>query len=83
MENQKTIFFLDKAQNQPSSFRTKSWVEINSDSSETYTANSHIKFKPLMLKRSNEVIAAIKSKNKASERAIIGDQDFSTASSLN
>ena len=31
MEHQKTISSLDNAPNQPSTFRTKNWVEINDD----------------------------------------------------
>ena len=37
---------------QPSTFRTKNWVEINDESKESYSAGSDIKFKTTML-RSN------------------------------
>ena len=46
----KIINLLDKILNQPSKFRTKSQVEINDDSRETYNINSQIKFKTTMLK---------------------------------
>ena len=39
--------------NQPSKFRTKSWVEINDESRRTYNVNSQIKFKNTMLKSSS------------------------------
>ena len=48
----KIINLLDKILNQPSKFRTKSQVEINDDSRETYNTNSQIKFKTTMLKSS-------------------------------
>ena len=51
MEYQKIEIFLNDASNQPSKFRTKTWVEINDESRETYTSND-IKFKTTML-RSN------------------------------
>ena len=40
---------LENTRNQPTKFRTKSWVGINDDSRETYNTNSHIKFKTSML----------------------------------
>ena len=43
---------LDNASNQPSKFRTKTWVEINDESRGGYNANSQIKFKTSMLKSS-------------------------------
>ena len=43
---------LDDASNQPSKFRTKSWVEINDESRGTYNVHSQIKFKTTMLKSS-------------------------------
>ena len=49
MEYQKIANLLDSPSNQPSRFRTKSWVEINDDSRGTYT-NVDIKFKTAMLK---------------------------------
>ena len=41
---------LDNTPNQPSKFRTKSWVEINNYACEMYNTNSQIKFKTSMLK---------------------------------
>ena len=38
--------------NQSSKFRTKSWVEINDESKESYSASGDIRFKTTML-RSN------------------------------
>ena len=43
---------LDNTPDQPSRFRTKSWVEINDESKESYNTGSDIKFKTSML-RSN------------------------------
>ena len=40
MEYQKMINLLYKTPNQPTKFRTRSWVEINDDSSGTYKTNS-------------------------------------------
>ena len=37
----------------PFKFRTKTWVEINDQSDETYGTNSKIKFKTTMLKSSS------------------------------
>ena len=51
MEYQKIAYLLDSALNQPSKFRTRSWVEVNDESRGTYTSND-IKFKATML-RSN------------------------------
>ena len=51
MEYQKITNFSDTGSNQPSKFRTRNWVEINDESSGTYTSND-IKFKTTML-RSN------------------------------
>ena len=51
MEYQKIANLLDTESNQPSKFRTRNWVEINDESSGTYTSND-IKFKATML-RSN------------------------------
>ena len=51
MEYQKIANLLDSASNQPSTFRTRNWVEINDESRGTYTSNN-IKFKTTML-RSN------------------------------
>ena len=52
MEYQKTINSLDNTQNQPSKFRTKSWVEIYYDAYGTYNTNSQTKIKTSMLKSS-------------------------------
>ena len=52
---QKIINLLDDTTNQPSKFRTKNWIEINDESRGTYSANSDIRFKTLMI-RSNYVI---------------------------
>ena len=49
MKYQKIINLLDNTPNQPSKFRTKSWVEINDKSPGTYKVNSQIKFKTTML----------------------------------
>ena len=49
MEYQKIITFLENKPNQPSKFRTKSWVEVNDESRRTYNVNSQIKFKASML----------------------------------
>ena len=52
MEYQKIANLIDDASDQPSKFRTKNWFEINDESRRAYNANSHIKFKPRMLKSS-------------------------------
>ena len=49
MEYQKIISLLDTP-NQPTKFRTRSWIEINNDSCRTYKANSQIKFKTSLLR---------------------------------
>ena len=41
---------IDNASNQPSKFRTKSWVEISDEPRGTYNGNSQIKFKTTMVK---------------------------------
>ena len=43
---------LDNAQNQPTKFRTKNWVEKNDDASGLYDKYSQIKFRSSMLKSS-------------------------------
>ena len=43
---------LENTPNQPTKFRTKSWVEINDESCGTYYTNSQIKFKTSMLRSS-------------------------------
>ena len=48
MEYQKTGNLLDNKSNQPSTFRTRNWVEINDDSRGTYT-DADITFKTTML----------------------------------
>ena len=52
MEYQKIITLLDTTPNQPFKFRTKNLVEINYDSRETCTTNSHFKFNTIVLKLS-------------------------------
>ena len=42
----------NRASNQPSKFRTKTWVEINDESRGGYTAGSDTKFKTTMVKSS-------------------------------
>ena len=49
MEHQKIANLIDDASNQPSKFRTRSWVEINDESRGTYKFNCQIKFKTTML----------------------------------
>ena len=44
------IHLLEKTPNQPSSFRTKNWVEVNNESRRTYNVNSQITFKTSMLR---------------------------------
>ena len=50
MEYRKIENLIDDASNQPSKFRTKSWVEINDESRGTYNVNSQIKFKTTIAK---------------------------------
>ena len=45
MEYQKIINLLHNTPNQPTKFKTKSWVEINDESRGTYNVNSQIKIK--------------------------------------
>ena len=52
MEYQKIANLIDDTSNQPSKFRTKTWVEINDESRGAYNVNSQIKFKTTMLKSS-------------------------------
>ena len=52
MEYQKIANLIDDASNQPSKFRTMNWVEINDELRGTYSVNSQIKFKTIMLKSS-------------------------------
>ena len=53
MEYQKIANLIDdNASNQPSKFRTRSWIEINDESRGAYNVNSQIKFKTTMLKSS-------------------------------
>ena len=52
MEYRKIANLIDDTSNQPSKFRTKSWVEINDESRGTYNVSSQIKFKATMLKPS-------------------------------
>ena len=54
MDYQKIILknnnLLENTPNQQSKFRTKNWVEVNDESRGTYSVNSQIKFKTLMLR---------------------------------
>ena len=52
MEYQKIANLIEDTSNQPSKFRTKSWVEINDESRGSYNVNSQINFKSTMLKSS-------------------------------
>ena len=53
MEYQKIANLIDdNTVNQPSKFRTRSWIEINDESRGTYIVKSQIKFKTTMLKSS-------------------------------
>ena len=57
MEYQKIVNLLFNrvafnASNQPSKFRTKSWLEINDESRGGYTNHSDVKFKTTMLSSS-------------------------------
>ena len=52
MEYQKIANLIEDTSNQPSKFRTKTWVEINDESRGTYNVNSQNKFKTTMLKSS-------------------------------
>ena len=52
MGYQKIIQLLHNTPNQPTKFRTKTWIEINNDSRGTYNTNSQTKFKTLMLRSS-------------------------------
>ena len=50
MEYQKIINFLDNTPNQPSKFRTKTWVEINDESRGKYNEVNQIWFKISMFR---------------------------------
>ena len=52
MEYQKIISLLDNTPNQSSKFRAKNWVAINDHSRRTYSADSQIKLKTMMLNSS-------------------------------
>ena len=52
MKCQKIINLLELTPNQPSKFRTNTWVEVNDGSRGTYNVNSQIKFKNSMLRSS-------------------------------
>ena len=52
IEYQKIANLVDDASNQPSKFKTNTWVEINDDLKGTYNVNSQIRFKTTMLKSS-------------------------------
>ena len=50
MKYQKIIDLLDNASNQPTNFRTKSWIETNDHARGTYNNTSQIKFQSTLLK---------------------------------
>ena len=52
MEYQKIANLLNVVSNEPSKFRTKSWVEINDDIRGVYSPNKQIRFKTAMLRSS-------------------------------
>ena len=52
MEHQKIANLSDSASNQPSTFRTRNWVEVNDELKESYKPSRDTKFKTTML-RSN------------------------------
>ena len=52
MEYQEIINLFNKTSNQPSKFRTKSWVGLNDDSRRICNTNNQIKFKTTFLKSS-------------------------------
>ena len=52
MEYRKIINLLENTPDQPSKFRTKSWVEVVDELRGTYNVNSQIKFKTSMLRSS-------------------------------
>ena len=52
MECQKVMILSENTPNQPSKFKTKSWVEVNHESRGMYNVNSQIKFEGSMLRSS-------------------------------
>ena len=52
MEFQKIMNLLENTPDQPTTFRTKNWIEINCESRGTYNTNSQIKSKTSMLRSS-------------------------------
>ena len=52
MKFQKLIYLLDNTSNRLSKFRTKNWVQINSDTRVMLNTNSQIEFKTNMLNSS-------------------------------
>ena len=50
MKYQKIANFLNDASNNPSKFRTKSWVDINDDIRSAYSPNKQIRFKTTMFR---------------------------------
>ena len=50
MEYQKIINLLDNTPNQPSKFKTKTWVEVNDGSNEVYNTGSPIKYKTSVIR---------------------------------
>ena len=45
MEYQKIANLLNDGSNKPSKFKTRNWVEMNDEVSDTYSHNKQIKFK--------------------------------------
>ena len=52
MEYQKIINLLDNLRNEPSTFRTRNWVEINYKSQGTYNASNQVEFKTSIIRSS-------------------------------
>ena len=52
MEYQKISNILNDVSNQPSKFRTRTWVQINDEARRTYSPNKQIKFKMSLLRSS-------------------------------
>ena len=50
---------IDDTSNEPSKFRTRTWVEINDESRGAYNVNSQIKFKTAMLKSSDYSVITV------------------------
>ena len=50
MDYQKIANLLDNRLDQPSTFRTKNWIEVNDESRGGYPTGSDIKFKTIILR---------------------------------